>query len=49
MRDAIAAVAQGRLDPGPLYTHRFPLDALADAMNAMRERPDGFMKALVLT
>ena len=49
MRDAIAAVAQGRLDPGPLYTHPFPLDALADAMNAMRERPDGFMKALVLT
>jgi threonine dehydrogenase-like Zn-dependent dehydrogenase len=49
MRDAIAAVAQERLDPGPLYTHRFPLDALADAMNAMRERPDGFMKALVLT
>jgi threonine dehydrogenase-like Zn-dependent dehydrogenase len=49
MRDAIAAVAQGRLDPGPLYTHRFPLDALADAMNAMRKRPDGFMKALVLT
>ena len=48
MRDAIAAVAQGRLDPGPLYTHRFPLDALADAMNAMRERPAGFMKALVL-
>ena len=48
MRDAIAAVAQGRLDPGRLYTHRFPLDALADAMNAMRERPAGFMKALVL-
>jgi len=47
MREAVAAVAAGRLDPRPLYTHRFPLDRLADAMEIMRTRPDGFMKALV--
>jgi threonine dehydrogenase-like Zn-dependent dehydrogenase len=49
MREAVGAVADGRLDPRPLYTHRFPLDQLAEAMDTMRARPDGFMKALVLS
>jgi threonine dehydrogenase-like Zn-dependent dehydrogenase len=49
VRDAIAAIESGRLDPRPLYTHRFELEQLADAMEAMRERPDGFLKALILT
>ncbi len=47
MREAVAAVADGRLDPRPLYTHRYGLDELGTAMDAMRERPDGFLKALV--
>jgi threonine dehydrogenase-like Zn-dependent dehydrogenase len=47
MREAVAAVASGRLDPSPLYTHRFPLDRLGDALDATRDRPDGFLKALV--
>jgi threonine dehydrogenase-like Zn-dependent dehydrogenase len=47
IRDAIDAVATGRLDPASLYTHRFPLDRLDDALNATRDRPDGFLKALV--
>jgi threonine dehydrogenase-like Zn-dependent dehydrogenase len=42
-------VASGRLDPAPLFTHRFPLDALGDALDATRDRPDGFLKALVTT
>ena len=49
MRDAVAAIAAGRIDPGPLYTHRYRLDQLGDAMEALRARPDGFLKALVLT
>ena len=49
MREAVAAVASGRLDPGPLYTHRFPLARLGDALDATRDRPDGFLKALVTT
>ena len=49
MREAVAAVAAGRLDPRPLYTHRFRLDQLGEAMEALRNRPDGFLKALVLT
>jgi threonine dehydrogenase-like Zn-dependent dehydrogenase len=47
MREAVEAVASGRLDPSPLYTHRYPLDRLGEALDATRDRPDGFLKALV--
>lgn len=47
MREAIEAVVAGRLDPSPLYTHRFPLEKLGDALDATRDRPGGFLKALV--
>ena len=47
MREAVEAVVSGRLNPTPLYTHRYPLSRLAHALNATRERPDGFMKALI--
>ena len=47
IRDAVDAVATGRLDPSPLYTHSFPLDRLGEALDATRDRPDGFLKALV--
>ena len=47
IRAAVDAVASGRLDPTPLYTHTFPLDRLGDALNATRDRPDGFLKALI--
>jgi threonine dehydrogenase-like Zn-dependent dehydrogenase len=47
VREAVAAVASGRLDPSPLYTHAFPLEKLDEALNATRDRPDGFLKALV--
>ena len=45
---AVDAVASGALDPSPLYTHMFPLDKLGDALTATRDRPDGFLKALVM-
>jgi threonine dehydrogenase-like Zn-dependent dehydrogenase len=47
LREAIEAVARGRLDPAPLYTHRYPLDRLGEALAATRDKPDGFVKALV--
>ncbi|WP_064686517.1 MDR/zinc-dependent alcohol dehydrogenase-like family protein [Rhizobium bangladeshense] len=47
IRDAIEAVRQGRIDPEPLYTHRYPLERLDEALDATRDRPDGFLKALV--
>jgi threonine dehydrogenase-like Zn-dependent dehydrogenase len=49
IREAVAAIASGRLDPSSLYTHRFPLERLDEALNATRDRPDGFLKALVTT
>ncbi len=45
---AAGAVAEGRLDPRPLYT-TFPLERLQAAFEAMEERPDGFVKALAIT
>ena len=47
IRAAVDAVASGRLDPRPLYTHAFPLEDLKAAMDAAAERPEGFVKALV--
>jgi threonine dehydrogenase-like Zn-dependent dehydrogenase len=47
IREAIEAVVSGRLDPRPLYTHRYPLERLGEALDATRDRPDGFLKALV--
>ncbi|MFB2564056.1 zinc-binding dehydrogenase [Rhizobium sp. IMFF44] len=48
IRDAIAAIEAGQLDPWSFLTHRFPLERLDDALNMTRDRPDGFLKALVL-
>ena len=48
MRDAIDAVESGRLDPWPLYTHAFALDELDHALDALRRRPGGFLKGLVI-
>jgi threonine dehydrogenase-like Zn-dependent dehydrogenase len=48
IRDAVEAVASGRLDPTPLYTHTYPLERLGEALDATRDRPDGFLKALVM-
>jgi threonine dehydrogenase-like Zn-dependent dehydrogenase len=47
IREAIAAVCDGALDPLPLYTHTLPLERLAEGLRLTAERPDGFIKALV--
>ena len=46
--EAAEAVASGRFDPEPLYTHEYRLDQLDAAMDAMLQRPDGFVKAMVV-
>ncbi|MFN3726400.1 MAG: MDR/zinc-dependent alcohol dehydrogenase-like family protein [Allosphingosinicella sp.] len=48
MEEAVEAVACGRIDPDSLYTHRYPLERLSEALDATRDRPPGFMKALVV-
>jgi threonine dehydrogenase-like Zn-dependent dehydrogenase len=47
VREAVEAVASGRLDPSPLYTGEYPLERLDEALNATRDKPGGFVKALV--
>lgn len=47
IREAVDAVASGRLDPSALYTHRYPLERLGEALDATRDRPGNFIKALV--
>jgi threonine dehydrogenase-like Zn-dependent dehydrogenase len=47
IRAAMTALETGVLRTDALYTHRVPLDRLGEAMELMRTRPDGFLKALV--
>lgn len=49
MRAAVAATVDGTLDPSVLLTHHYPLDQLDRALDAAVDRPDGFLKAVVLT
>jgi threonine dehydrogenase-like Zn-dependent dehydrogenase len=47
MREAIAAVEAGVLDPRPLYTHTFKIAELSQAFNVMERSAEGFVKALI--
>jgi threonine dehydrogenase-like Zn-dependent dehydrogenase len=47
LHEAMRAVAEGTLDPFALITHELELRELGRAFELMRERPDGFMKAVV--
>jgi len=48
MRAAVAAVSEARLDPYPLFSHRYSLEELGQALDATSERPSGFIKGLVI-
>lgn len=45
---AIQAALEGRLDPFPLLTHTLSLYSMDQGFRLMRERPDGFVKALLI-
>lgn len=47
MRAALPVVASGQIDPSQLCTHEFTLDELGAALDATRDRPDGFVKAVI--
>jgi len=47
--EAVELVRKGRLDPSLLITHAYALDQLGEALDATRDRPDGFLKAVVMT
>jgi threonine dehydrogenase-like Zn-dependent dehydrogenase len=48
MREAVEALERGIIDPKLLITHRYPLDRLDEALNATRDRPGNFVKAVVI-
>lgn len=48
LRAAIDAVVTGHIDIEPLCTHVYPLERLDEALNATRDKPPGFVKALVM-
>ena len=47
LREAVEAVASGQFDPAPLYTHSYPLERLGEALDATRDKPGNFVKALI--
>jgi threonine dehydrogenase-like Zn-dependent dehydrogenase len=48
MLAAVDATMAHRLNPQPLYTHTFNLDQLPEAFQMMQDRPEGYLKALIL-
>lgn len=48
VQKAIRASLEGRLDPFPLLTHKVSLDSLDRGFALLRERPEGFVKALLI-
>ena len=48
MREAVVAIENGLIDPEVLITHRYPLDKLGEALDAARDRPGNFVKAVVI-
>jgi len=49
IKDAVTAIQKGYMDPFPLFTHTYPMEKAAEAFTMLKERPDGFIKALILT
>jgi threonine dehydrogenase-like Zn-dependent dehydrogenase len=48
MREAVVAIESGLIDPKLLITHRYPLDRLGEALDATRDKPRNFIKAVVV-
>jgi 2-desacetyl-2-hydroxyethyl bacteriochlorophyllide A dehydrogenase len=48
MQEAVDLVVAGHLEPWSLFTHQFPLAEAAAAFQSLVQRPQGFLKALVL-
>lgn len=48
VQSAIQAALEGRLDPFPLMSHRVSMRSLDAGFELTRERPDGFVKALLI-
>lgn len=49
IRRGLELVRLGRIHPGRLVTHRFGLDEVGEAFEALATKPEGFIKAVVVT
>jgi threonine dehydrogenase-like Zn-dependent dehydrogenase len=48
MQAGLELIAKGKLDMASLVTHTYPLDKVDIAFAAMRDKPQGFIKAVIL-
>ncbi len=48
LRPCIQLVEAGRMEPGSIVTHRFPLVRLEEALNLACAREDGILKAMII-
>ena len=48
IKDAVKAVEEGKMDPFPLFTHSFSLEEMDKAYKHLTQRPEGFVKALIV-
>ena len=48
MHEAVSAIESGLVDPRQLITHRYALERLGEALDATRDRPGNFVKAVVV-
>lgn len=48
IKAAIEAIQKRKMDPFPFFTHNFSLDEMESAYRHLTERPDGFIKGLVI-
>ncbi|WP_373056749.1 zinc-binding dehydrogenase [Zunongwangia sp. H14] len=48
IKEAIAAIQKNELDPFPFFTHTFKLSEMENAFRHLTQRPDGFIKALII-
>ena len=49
MEEGVRRLAAGEIDLAPLITHTFPLSDINRAFQTAEERPEGFLKSVVLT
>lgn len=48
LRLAVDEAGRGRLNPGPVCSHIYDLAEVGEALNTTRQRPDGFLKAMII-
>lgn len=48
IRRGLELTRLGRIRPGELVTHRFALDGVTDAFEALATKPDGYIKSIVV-